>query len=110
MHKVVEAWVFAHIQLTPEEVAAYKGSPVVYYGDYGFFLEPNEYAIFSHSNIKEPRNRHNAKDLYAGTALLNSAMGSPGSLTSRHIILMALHLPSWFPFLDRIPIIRQIPT
>lgn len=37
-----QAWVFAHIQLTPEEVAQYKNSPVVYDGDYGFFFEPNE--------------------------------------------------------------------
>lgn len=39
-----QAWVFAHIQLTPQEVAEYKDKPVVYDGDYGFFFEPNEYA------------------------------------------------------------------
>lgn len=38
----LQAWVFAHIQLTPEEVAKYKNTPVVYDGEYGFFFEPNE--------------------------------------------------------------------
>ncbi|KAL4959803.1 NAD(P)/FAD-dependent oxidoreductase [Aspergillus stella-maris] len=42
---VSKAWVFAHIQLTPQEAAKYKNSPVVYDGDYGFFFEPNEYGI-----------------------------------------------------------------
>ncbi|KAL2859423.1 FAD dependent oxidoreductase [Aspergillus pseudodeflectus] len=42
---VSKAWVFAHIQLTPEEAAAYKDTPVVYDGDYGFFFEPNENGI-----------------------------------------------------------------
>jgi sarcosine oxidase/L-pipecolate oxidase len=37
-----QAWVYAHIQLTPEEAAAYKGVPVVYNGEIGFFFEPNE--------------------------------------------------------------------
>lgn len=37
-----QAWVFAHIQLTPTEAAQYKDSPVIYDGDYGFFFEPNE--------------------------------------------------------------------
>lgn len=40
--KLAQAWVFAHIQLTPEEVAKYKNIPVVYDGEYGFFFEPNE--------------------------------------------------------------------
>ncbi|OKL57399.1 hypothetical protein UA08_07325 [Talaromyces atroroseus] len=39
---VSKAWVFAHIQLTPEEAAEYKNSPVIYDGEYGFFFEPNE--------------------------------------------------------------------
>lgn len=38
----LQAWVFAHIQLIPEEVAKYKNIPVVYDGEYGFFFEPNE--------------------------------------------------------------------
>ncbi|KAK6078896.1 sarcosine oxidase [Seiridium cupressi] len=38
-----KAWVFAHIQLTPEEAAEYKGNPVVYNGEIGFFFEPNEF-------------------------------------------------------------------
>ncbi|KAJ5090678.1 sarcosine oxidase [Penicillium argentinense] len=42
---VSKAWVFAHIQLTPEESAQYKKMPVVYDGDYGFFFEPNEYGV-----------------------------------------------------------------
>ncbi|KAI1837127.1 hypothetical protein DTO006G1_5975 [Penicillium roqueforti] len=42
---VSKAWVFAHIQLTPEEVAKYKNTPVVYDGEYGFFFEPNEYGV-----------------------------------------------------------------
>jgi sarcosine oxidase/L-pipecolate oxidase len=37
-----KAWVFAHIQLTPQEAAEYKNVPVVYDGEYGFFFEPNE--------------------------------------------------------------------
>lgn len=39
---VSKAWVYAHLQLTPEEAKVYKGCPVVYNGDYGFFFEPNE--------------------------------------------------------------------
>ncbi|KAJ5615194.1 hypothetical protein N7537_000308 [Penicillium hordei] len=42
---VSKAWVFAHIQLTPEEVAKYKNIPVVYDGEYGFFFEPNEHGV-----------------------------------------------------------------
>jgi sarcosine oxidase/L-pipecolate oxidase len=38
----IQAWVFAHIKLTPEEAAHYKNMPVVYDGEYGFFFEPNE--------------------------------------------------------------------
>ena len=37
-----EAWVIAHIQVTPEEAAYYRQVPVVYDGDYGFFFEPDE--------------------------------------------------------------------
>ncbi|KAI1767953.1 fructosyl amino acid oxidase [Hypoxylon sp. FL1150] len=37
-----KAWVYAMMQLTPEEAADYKDSPVVYNSDYGFFFEPNE--------------------------------------------------------------------
>lgn len=37
-----KAWVYGHIQLTPEEAKLYKECPVVYNGDYGFFFEPNE--------------------------------------------------------------------
>jgi sarcosine oxidase/L-pipecolate oxidase len=40
-----KAWVYAHMQLTPEEAAEYKGCPVVYNGDFGFFFEPNEHGI-----------------------------------------------------------------
>ncbi|CAG7915988.1 unnamed protein product [Penicillium olsonii] len=42
---VSKAWVFAHIQLTPEEVVTYKNTPVVYDGEYGFFFEPNEHGV-----------------------------------------------------------------
>ncbi|KAF2635369.1 putative sarcosine oxidase [Massarina eburnea CBS 473.64] len=37
-----KAWVYAHIQLSPEEAKPYKNAPVVYNGDVGFFFEPNE--------------------------------------------------------------------
>lgn len=40
-----KAWVYAHMQLTPEEAAEYKGCPVVYNGDVGFFFEPNEHGV-----------------------------------------------------------------
>jgi sarcosine oxidase/L-pipecolate oxidase len=37
-----QAWVYAHMQLSPEEAKEFKDSPVVYNGDIGFFFEPNE--------------------------------------------------------------------
>ncbi|KAF3766204.1 FAD dependent oxidoreductase [Cryphonectria parasitica EP155] len=40
-----KAWVYAHIQLTPEEALEYKGVPVVYHSDIGFFFEPNENGV-----------------------------------------------------------------
>ncbi|KAK7756496.1 hypothetical protein SLS62_001330 [Diatrype stigma] len=40
-----KAWIYAMIQLTPEEAAEYKNCPVVYNGDVGFFFEPNEKGI-----------------------------------------------------------------
>ncbi|KAF2651314.1 FAD dependent oxidoreductase [Lophiostoma macrostomum CBS 122681] len=40
-----KAWVYAHMKLSPEEVAQYKGVPVVYNGDYGFFFEPDENGV-----------------------------------------------------------------
>lgn len=40
-----KAWVYAHIQLTPEEAEKYKGVPVVYNGEVGFFFEPNEHGV-----------------------------------------------------------------
>lgn len=42
---VSKAWVYAHMQLTPQEAARYKNSPVVYNGDVGFFFEPNEHGV-----------------------------------------------------------------
>lgn len=30
----------AHLQLTPEEYEKWKGVPVLYHGDLGFFIEP----------------------------------------------------------------------
>ncbi|KAF7515901.1 hypothetical protein G7054_g14376 [Neopestalotiopsis clavispora] len=40
-----KAWVYAHIQLTPQEAAEYKNVPVVYNGEIGFFFEPNEFGV-----------------------------------------------------------------
>ncbi|KAI1377078.1 fructosyl amino acid oxidase [Hypoxylon crocopeplum] len=40
-----KAWVYAMIQLSRQEAAEYKNSPVVYNGDFGFFFEPNEDGI-----------------------------------------------------------------
>jgi len=37
-----QAWVWAHLQLTPEEIKDYAGCPVVYNEDIGFFFEPDE--------------------------------------------------------------------
>ncbi|KAJ5904399.1 hypothetical protein N7504_006782 [Penicillium tannophilum] len=42
---VSKAWVYAHIQLTPEEISEYKNIPVVYDGEFGFFFEPNENGV-----------------------------------------------------------------
>lgn len=42
---VSKAWVYAHMQLTPQEAARYKDCPVVYHGEYGFFFEPNEHGV-----------------------------------------------------------------
>ncbi|KUI67686.1 L-saccharopine oxidase [Cytospora mali] len=40
-----KAWVYAHMQLTPEEAEEYKGVPVVYHGDIGFFFEPDDHGV-----------------------------------------------------------------
>ena len=40
-----KAWVYAHLQLTPDEAERFKGVPVVYNGDIGFFFEPNEWVF-----------------------------------------------------------------
>ncbi|KZV65846.1 FAD dependent oxidoreductase [Peniophora sp. CONT] len=40
-----KAWVYTHIQLTPEEAKEYANCPVVYNEDIGFFFEPNEYGV-----------------------------------------------------------------
>jgi sarcosine oxidase/L-pipecolate oxidase len=42
---VSKAWVYAHMQLSPQEARKYKDCPVVYHGDYGFFFEPNEQGV-----------------------------------------------------------------
>ncbi|WRT65294.1 uncharacterized protein IL334_002237 [Kwoniella shivajii] len=42
---ISKAWVYAHMQLTPEEAKEYKDVPVVYNGALGFFFEPNEYGV-----------------------------------------------------------------
>lgn len=38
----VQAWVYAHMQLSKDEAKEYQDSPVVYNSDIGFFFEPNE--------------------------------------------------------------------
>ncbi|KAJ4489507.1 FAD dependent oxidoreductase [Lentinula edodes] len=40
-----KAWVYAHMQLTSEEIKDYAGCPVVYNEDLGFFFEPDEHGI-----------------------------------------------------------------
>lgn len=42
---VSKAWVYAHMQLTPQETAEYKNTPVIYNGDVGFFFEPDEHGV-----------------------------------------------------------------
>lgn len=42
-----QAWVYAHMQLSPEEAAMYKNAPVVYNADLGFFFEPNELSLLA---------------------------------------------------------------
>ncbi|CAE7215634.1 Fructosyl peptide oxidase [Pyrenophora teres f. teres] len=37
-----QAWVYAHIRLTPQEAREYTACPVVYNSDVGFFFEPDE--------------------------------------------------------------------
>ncbi|WVR09687.1 hypothetical protein IAU60_006762 [Kwoniella sp. DSM 27419] len=39
---VSKCWVYAHIQLTPEEAEAMKGAPTMYNDKYGFFFEPRQ--------------------------------------------------------------------
>ncbi|KAK7955319.1 fructosyl peptide oxidase [Apiospora saccharicola] len=40
-----KCWVYAHMQLSPAEAAEYRGCPVVYHGDLGFFFEPDEHGV-----------------------------------------------------------------
>ena len=42
------------LQLTPEEAAEYKDTPVVYNGDIGFFFEPNELSLNLPANLHVP--------------------------------------------------------
>lgn len=39
---VPQCWVIGHLQLTDEERIKYKGCPVIYHDEYGFFFEPRE--------------------------------------------------------------------
>jgi sarcosine oxidase/L-pipecolate oxidase len=41
----VQAWVYAHLYLTPSEASEYKSTPVVYNPSIGFFFEPTESGI-----------------------------------------------------------------
>lgn len=103
---MIKAWVFAHIQLTPEEAASYENVPVVYDGEYGFFFEPNEYVIASHSTCKGWT--EHAKDPPTGTESLRSVMNSRDFLALNRIDHSAPPLPSSSPFLDHTPNIPQI--
>ncbi|KAH9928536.1 FAD dependent oxidoreductase [Epithele typhae] len=40
-----KAWVYAHLQLTSDEVKEYAGCPVVYNEDIGFFFEPDDHGV-----------------------------------------------------------------
>ncbi|KAF5382914.1 hypothetical protein D9757_006325 [Collybiopsis confluens] len=41
------AWVYAHMQITPDEAKEYTNCPVVYNEDFGFFFEPNKHGIIA---------------------------------------------------------------
>ncbi|ORX35174.1 putative peroxisomal sarcosine oxidase [Kockovaella imperatae] len=59
-----KAWIYAHIQLTPEESQAWKGIPTMYNDLYGFFMEPqpgtgllklcNEFPGYTHMALARP--------------------------------------------------------
>jgi glycine/D-amino acid oxidase-like deaminating enzyme len=54
---VSKAWVYAHMQLSPQEARKYKDCPVVYHGDYGFFFEPNEQGVIKVSQVSHASRR-----------------------------------------------------
>ncbi|KAF2706321.1 fructosyl amino acid oxidase [Pleomassaria siparia CBS 279.74] len=58
-----KAWVYAMLQLTPDEARPYKNAPVVYNSDVGFFFEPTEDGVikvcdefpgFTHFQLHQP--------------------------------------------------------
>ncbi|WRT67614.1 uncharacterized protein IL334_004586 [Kwoniella shivajii] len=47
---VSKCWQFGHIQLTPEETKALQGTPSMYTGELGFFMEPSPHGVMKFVN------------------------------------------------------------
>lgn len=104
LKRITQAWVYAHIQLSPEEAEEYKGTPVVYNGDVGFFFEPNEQVLPAPCCTTKHTNNP------IGMELSRFVTSSLASLASRNVNPTAPLLLSTYLCLDRMPNIQQTRT